>query len=31
MDFRFYNKYIKINVLFHRFMDIYKKKEINMK
>ncbi|CAK65507.1 unnamed protein product (macronuclear) [Paramecium tetraurelia] len=31
MDFRFYNKYIQINVLFHRVMDIYKKKEINMK
>ncbi|CAD8208594.1 unnamed protein product [Paramecium pentaurelia] len=31
IDFRFYNKYIKINLLFHRLMDIYKKKEINMK
>ncbi|CAD8119683.1 unnamed protein product [Paramecium sonneborni] len=31
IDFRFLNKYRKIDLLFHRFMDIYKSKEINMK
>ncbi|CAD8108498.1 unnamed protein product [Paramecium primaurelia] len=31
IDFRFFNKYIQIDLLFHKIMDIYKNKEINMK
>ncbi|CAD8206195.1 unnamed protein product [Paramecium octaurelia] len=31
IDFRFQNKYQVIDLLFHKIMDIYKNKEINMK